>query len=414
MKSIGEALATVMEAFAPVGTERRALLEARGLFLAATVSARWDLPPFDNSAMDGYAVRAEDLAGASESSPRVLVVAQESRAGGPPPGALARGSACRIFTGAPMPEGADAVVIQERIEREGDQIRVAFEPEARANIRHRATDLRAGQSLLPAGACLGAAELGLLASQGVAAVTVHRPPVVAIVCTGDELRDISDPPRPGTIVSSNGYALAAQVSEAGGLPRVLPLVPDRLEPTVEALRDALTADLVLTCGGVSVGDYDFVHEAFRAAGISASFWKVAMKPGKPLAFGTSGRVPVLGLPGNPVSAMVTFEVFARPGIRRMLGDPLPYAATVDVELDEPVRHGTGRVELARALLQERDGQLFARPRPSQGSGSVLSMVGAEALLVLPADQAELPAGTRLRALPLRARRGSAEPPRLDG
>jgi molybdopterin molybdotransferase len=410
MKSIREALDAMMPAFRPVGTQRLFLADTLGRHLAEPLVARRDLPPFDNSAMDGYAVRVADLGGASADSPRVLPVRGESRAGGPMPAALVAGTAMRILTGAVIPEGADAVVVQEDVELRGDGAVFSQEARAGAAIRSRASDVRSGGPLLERGAWMGPGELGLCAGQGLAVVTVFRRPKVAILSTGDELCDIHDAPEPGRIVDSNAYSLAGQVALAGGEPILLPRVGDRLDDVVEALGQGLGCDVVLTCGGVSVGDYDVVKAAFEAVGIEAAFWKVRMKPGKPLTFGTKGRVPVVGLPGNPVSAMVTFETFVRPGLRKMVGDPRPYRVRHSATLEADCRGSSGRTVLARAQLSIREGRLWARPLELQGSGSLPSMVGVDALLVLEEGREAFPAGDMVPALLLRDEMGSEVPP----
>lgn len=407
--SIAEALERMLAAFAPVGLERVALLEARGRFLAEDLRARWDLPPFDNSAMDGYAVRAAELAGASAETPLTLPVVGESRAGGILPPPLRAGTAMRIFTGAPMPEGADAVVIQEDTMRDGERVQLRAAPEPGAHVRARASDLASGAVMLARGSPIGAGEIALLASQGLSAVTVWRRPVVGLLSTGDELRDVSDPAEPGTVVNSNAYALAALVLDAGAVPRMLPVAPDDVDAIAARLEDASAADVVLSTGGVSVGEYDLVHEALRRIGVEIELWKVRIKPGKPITFGRRGRVPVVGLPGNPVSAVVTFEVFVRPGLRRMLGDPAPHPPTVGVELAAPYRHRPGRVELARASLSRDGERLVARLHRLQGSGSLPSLVGVDALVILPADRERFEPGERLEAIVLRAR-GRARSP----
>lgn len=406
MKSIDEALAAMMPAFAPVGVERCALTTAHERVLAEPVFARSSLPPFSNSAMDGYAVRAEDVTGASEEAPRRLPVAGEARAGGEPPPPLPPGSAVRIFTGAPIPDGADAVVIQENTQAEAPDVLVLSPAEVGQNVRARGSDLDQGAVMIPAGARLGPGELGLLAAQRIGAVTVHRRPRVAILSTGDELRDLSDPEEPGTIVNSNAYALAAQVEAAGAVAEVFPNVPDDLDVTVRRVAEGLRADVLITCGGVSVGEYDLVKTAFERNGVEASFWKVRIKPGKPLSFGVKDGVPVIGLPGNPVSAMVTFEVFVRPGLRRMLGDPRPYRSEHRVVLEHDHRHSTGRPELARARVRREGGRLLATMHRLQGSGSLPSMVGIDALVHLDADRGRFEAGSELSAVLLRDDVGS--------
>lgn len=410
MKSIPAALAEMLPAYTPRGAVRVGLHDAQDRILAGPVLARVDLPPFDNSAMDGYAVRAAELAGASPTAPVALTVQGESRAGGQPPAPLDPGSAMRIFTGAPLPAGADTVVMQEDTERDGETVRIMIDPQQGRHVRARAGDLAAGTVCLERGTSLGPGELGLLAAQRHAQVSVVRRPRVAILSTGDELRDVSGPHDPGTIVNSNAYALAAQVREAGGEPWVLPIIPDDLEAIVAAVEEGLRADLLISIGGVSVGEYDFVRTACERAGVTLSFWKVAIKPGKPLSFGLKGDVPVVGLPGNPVSAMVTFEVFVRPGIRAMLADPAPYRAAAQVRLGRAHTHKTGRTELVRATLQRGPDGLTVELHRRQGSGSLTSMVGVDALVVLPADQASFAEGEQLTALLLHERRGVAESP----
>ncbi|MCA9555037.1 MAG: molybdopterin molybdotransferase MoeA [Myxococcales bacterium] len=410
MKSIREALDLMMPAFTPVGVERVALADAVGRVLAEDVLGRSDLPPFSNSAMDGYAVRAADVASATAEAPAELPVRGESKAGGETPPALEPGCAMRIFTGAAMPAGADAVVMQENTRAEGEALFVLQAARVGENVRAQGSDLAQGAVMLARGCRLQGGELGILAAQRYASVTAYRRPMVAILCTGDELRDVSEPEAPGTIVNSNAYALAAQVAEAGGVPWVLPNVPDDLEVTVARLQDALRADLVITVGGVSVGEYDYVKAAFERTGVEASFWKVQVKPGKPLTFGRAGATPVVGLPGNPISAMVTFEAFVRPGLRAMQGDLRPHRLRHAVALAGPHRHSPGRPELARARVRrDGEGQLVAELLKLQGSGSLPSMVGVDALVMLPMGQKDFAAGEILQAVLLQDQTGAAEP-----
>jgi len=402
MKTVDEASAEIFAAFDPVGTERVALLEALGRFSAEPVLARYPLPSFDQSAMDGYAVRASEIAHADAASPVTLPCVGESRAGGFPPSPLSPGSAMRIFTGAMLPAGADAVVLQEDTERSGDTVQIGTSVRPDDNVRRRASDLVQGAVCCTRQAELGSAEIGLLASQDMASVIVARRPRVAILCTGDELRDIGEPSRPGSIVSSNSYALAAQVREAGADPWLFPTLPDDRALSAAAIREALSADVIVLSGGVSVGDYDVVRMALGDAGIALSFWKIQMKPGKPVSFAKHGRVPVLGLPGNPVSSWVTFELFVRPGLRKMLGDPRPFRRRTEVRLAKPVKRSPGRVEFARARLTLERGELpVAHIGTRQGSGSLPALVGVDALVVLPMERAELAAGEVLEAIVLR-------------
>ena len=394
-----------MGCFEPLGEDHVGLDRAHRRVLSRAVTAQGALPPFDNSAMDGYAVRAADAAGGG-----ALPVEGESRAGGGLPQALHPGTAMRIFTGAPLPQGADAVVLQEQTQLSASGARFSRTPAPGDHVRRKGSDLQPGAVALAQGTVLGPGELALLASLGHATIGVGRKPRVAIVSSGDELREVGQAPLAGTIVNSNRYALAAQVQEAGGEAWTLPIVPDRLDALIAALGSALQADLVVTSGGVSVGEYDLMARALRELGVEQRFWKVAIKPGKPLWFGMHGGTPVVGLPGNPISAMVTFEVFVRPGLRRMLGDPRPHRESLGVRLAHPHRHSAGRTELARARLSFAQESVEAQLTRLQGSGSLPSMVGVDALVVLPAEQAEFSAGERLQALRLNTSAGSAQHP----
>ncbi len=410
MKSVQEALDQMMPAFVPLGVERVTLDAARNRYLGEDILARTDLPLFANSSMDGYAVRAVDTDGATPESPRVIEVVAESRTGGPTPPPLAPGTAIRIFTGAVVPEGADAVVMQENTSAEGSRVLVRHAVTAGNFVRPRGGDLAQGSIMLALGARLGPGEIGLLAAQRISAVSVFRRPRVAIISTGDELRDVHEPSAPGAIVNSNAYALAALVSDAGAEPVVLPNVPDQMPATLAALRAGLRADVVLTIGGVSVGDYDLVKDAFTELGIEAGFWKVRVKPGKPLIFGRRDTTPVVGLPGNPMSAMVTFEALVRPGLRAMQGDPRPYRVRHLLPLAVPHRHATGRLELARARVASVDGRLTATPLRLQESASLPSWVDVDALLVLAEDRATYDEGEVVPAVYLRDETGSATNP----
>ncbi len=404
MLPIHEAIRRMMPAFAPLAPERVSLDAALGRHLVAPLTTRQDAPPFDNSAMDGWAVRAEDLTTACRERPVTLPAAGESRAGG---GVVRHepGTATRIFTGAPLPPGADAVVAQEDTERRDGEVAFFVAPSPGRHVRARGSDLRAGAPLLPSGHRLSPGTVALLASQGIGAVTVRRRPRVAILSTGDELRELGEPATPSTIVNSNAPMLAALVREAGAVPRLVPKTADDREAVAAALAGALDDDVLITTGGVSVGDYDVVREAYAQVGIDASFWKVAVKPGKPLTFGRHGSTPVVGLPGNPVSAFVTFFVFVRPGLRRMLGDPTPFPAARHVRLLQPYEHRPGRSELVRARLTPEGAELH----PRQGSGAIPSLAWADALVVIPADIPRIEAGETVLALPLRDEASATSP-----
>lgn len=405
MLNIGDALTRVMTGAAPLGSERVPLEVAHERRLATGLLARMDSPPFANSAMDGYALRSSDLTAAAPDAPVWLPVVGESSAGITSVPECAPGGAVRIFTGAPLPLGADCVVIQENVTREGQ--RAAFRAPAATgqNVRQQGEDVAVGQPLLAAGARLRAGELGLLASQGIGVVDVVRRPRVGILSSGDELRRLDEPERPGSIVNSNAYMLEALVRDAGGIPDVRPLAADRLDALTESVEAALEAnDVVLSTGGVSVGDHDLMRDAFVAAGVEMGFWKVAIKPGKPLAFGRrpDGRA-VIGLPGNPVSAFVTYEVLVRPLLQVLGGHKAPYRAHLRATLQTTVKRTRDRDELLR-------GQLVADPSsPSafacvpvarRGSGALPSLAGVDVLLLVPMGDGELAAGSTIDCLPL--------------
>jgi molybdopterin molybdotransferase len=407
MLSIREAVDLLLPHFPPRPPEPLPLLAALGRVLCEDVVATVDLPPFDNSAMDGYALRFAD---ASHESGHVLPVQGESRAGGPSIGKLLPGHAMRIFTGAPLPVGADTVVMQEDTSRSGDHVTLREPPRAGAHVRKRGFDVRAGTPLLASGTVLGPGELALLSAQDVPKVNVHRRPRVAVLCTGDELREVGSTPRPGSIVNSNAYALHAAILQAGGEPVLLAPARDDVGEITERVREGLEADVLLTVGGVSVGEYDLVTQALAAVSVHTAFHKVAIKPGKPLLFGTRGGVPVIGLPGNPVSALVTFEVFVRPGLLQMRGVRTPFAEPVVVELTDAYEAGGSRTELARARLRAEGGRILATLNARQGSGALTSMVGVDALVVFPRGSRRFEAGASVHAIRLADTPRSATPP----
>jgi molybdopterin molybdotransferase len=397
--SVGEAKQRILRALPRLPAETAAIDQACGRILAAKVTATRRLPPFDSSAMDGFAVRAKDV-------PGTLPIAGAVAAGATPTARLAPGTTLRIMTGAPLPDGADAVVIREDVEDLGDQARFA-EPAARgANIREAGEDVAVGDTVLPAGARLDAGEVGLLAALGHAQLTVGRRPKVAILSTGDELCDVGVEPRPGQIVNSNAYALAAQVREAGGLAVALGIAPDDRAALVAKLREGLAADALVTSGGVSVGDHDYVKEALESLGVRVDFWKVAMKPGKPLLFGLgpdSAPTPVFALPGNPVSSMVGCELFVRPALLAMQGATEIDRPLAPVRMQSAYRKQPGRAHYVRAALERRGDELWARISGSQGSNRLRSMVGVDALVEVPAGRGDVVAGERLDAILLRPR-----------
>jgi molybdopterin molybdotransferase len=392
MLSIPEAFEVMMPRFAPLGSEDVPLLQAVGRVAASDVIARLDLPGFDHSAMDGYAVRLADVRAGVP-----LPVTTEIRAGGRPQPLGERGVA-RIFTGAPMPPDADTVVIQENARLADGAATFEALPQPGSNVRIRGYEYKRGDLFVRAGAWLGPGEIALLAAQGCSHVAVQRRPRVAILPTGDELRPLSGPFVPYTIVDSNTYGLAAAIQQTGCIAEPLPVARDRLDELRERLRVGLQADVLVTIGGVSVGDYDLVGQALRDAGVQIGFHKVAIKPGKPLLFGLHGARPVIGLPGNPVSALVVFEVFVRPCLQRMLGYAEPYPELLDVVLADDYRHARGRTEFVRAHLERHGPGWSARLHPRQDSGAMSSLLGQAALVILPGGIEQFAAGARLQAL----------------
>jgi molybdopterin molybdotransferase len=385
----------VLEATPVLAAETVAARDALGRVLAENVLAPRDLPPADNSAMDGYAVRVADCAGASPERPAVLRLAFQVPAGARPERVLGPGQAARILTGGPVPEGADAVVRQEDTEADGGTVRIQVAPAPREHIREVAEDVRRGETILEEGRRLGAAELGMLASLGRSVVAVHQAPRVALLSGGDELVEPDGDLDGGRIASSNSYSLAARCRELGAAPLYLGIARDTPEDLERHFRAGLGADVLVSSAGVSVGDRDYVRGALEKLGASLLFWGVKMKPGYPLAFGrfVGERGPLaFGLPGNPVSAMVTFDQFVRPALRKMAGHRDRFRPLVRAELAESLRKKAGRLHFVRVRLERRDGRVLAHSTGTQSSGVLRSMIQAQGYLIFPADATELRAG----------------------
>ncbi|HEX4634409.1 MAG TPA: gephyrin-like molybdotransferase Glp [Gemmatimonadales bacterium] len=381
---------------------RRPLADARGLVLAEDVTAPIEVPPWDNSAMDGYAARGGDLqAGAS------LRVIEAVAAGRFPTKTVGPGEATRLFTGAPIPRGADTVIRQEDTVAEEGSVRIVVPPQPGRNIRKRGEDLPKGSTAVARGQELTAARLGVLASVAQAEPLVHPAPRVALLASGDEVVTLdrrAEILAGEKIASSNSYALAAAIRDAGGIPIDLGIAPDATDAVKALLATARDVDLILTTAGVSVGDHDLVRDAVTGLGGSVEFSRVRIRPGGPLNFGSLKGVPWIGLPGNPVSSLVTFELFARPAIRRCAGHALPFRRTIPVVTAEPLSLGPELRHFLRVTLTPGpdgpDGRPRARLTGSQSSGVLSSMAKADALLIVPEDRREVPAGTPLRALVL--------------
>ncbi|MCZ7539468.1 MAG: molybdopterin molybdotransferase MoeA [Anaerolineae bacterium] len=413
--SVEDALSRILARVRVLPAEQIHVAQALERVLAEDVAAAAPIPPFANSAMDGYAVRAADVCGAASDAPIFLTPVLDIPAGTLVSRALGAGEAARIMTGAPLPPGADAVIPVEQTDdrwlpdgRAALPERVAVHRAVAAgeNVRAAGEDIRAGQVVLRRGAVLRPQDIGVLVSLGRARIPVIRQPRVAILSTGDELADVDQPLAPGQIHNSNSYMLAGLVQQCGGVPIRLPVARDTLDDVRRRLREALAhaPDFIITSAGVSVGTHDVVRTVVDELG-QVDIWRVNVKPGKPLAFGDVGGVPFFGLPGNPVSAMVTFDIFARPALRKAGGaDPqaVPLATAV---LDEDVALD-GRRTYLRVTLSERDGVLIARTTGTQSSGALMSLVLADGLLIIPEGRTAARAGdafaVRLLRQPARA------------
>lgn len=386
--AVADAQAAILERMTTLASESIDLTTALGRVLAAPMYADRDAPPFANSAMDGYAVLVADLNSASADNPVALQIIERVAAGAVPQQQLRAGSAIRIMTGAQVPANAEAVVPFEETDEgqanaQTEVVRM-FQPTQHGNnIRPAGEDMQAGSLVLAAGQVLNAGSIGVLATIGAAQVPVFRQPRVAIIATGDELVDVGVEPKAGQIRNSNGYANAAQVREAGAIPIMLPIVPDNADALRATLAQAVAqADVLLTSGGVSVGDYDLVKQILNEVG-KLEFWRVRMRPGKPLAFGSIDGKPIFGLPGNPVSAMVCFELFVRPALRKIGGyqqllRPSVWAKLLDADLESNERR-----QYLRVIVKSSATGLTAELTGAQGSGLVSSMARANGLLIVP-------------------------------
>jgi molybdopterin molybdotransferase len=398
--SVAEAQDAILGTVRPLPGETRPTADAQGCVLVSDVASLRTLPPADCSAMDGYAVHRADLAGASAGRPVRLPVAFEVAAGHASARPLERGSAARIFTGAPIPSGADAVVRQEDTRAPDEQGLVAFEvePAPREHVRDAGEDIAAGECVLEAGTVLGPPQLGLLAALGRSVVEVHQRPRVALLSGGDELVEPDGDVAGGRIVSSNSYTLAAQCREVGAVPVYLGIARDRPDDLERRLRAGLRADCIVSSAGVSVGDHDYVRPVLEKLGCRLVFWGVQMKPGFPLTFGRfeeAGGPLVFGLPGNPVSASVTFELFVRPMLLRLAGHRRIFRPVLRARLDEPLRKSPGRAHFVRVRLARDDHGFRATTTGNQSSGVLTSLGLAHGLAVFPAESAELSAGSEV-------------------
>ena len=371
--------------------------------LAEDVVSPIDIPAWTNSAMDGYAARGEDVRGASAERPVRLRVIEQLPAGTFPTRALGPGEVARIFTGAPLPDGADTVIRQEDTDEGADTVTIVKDRDVGVNFRRTGEDIRRGATVLTAGTALGPAHLGVLASLAVAHPLVYRRPRVAILGSGDEIVDVDRPEEilsGRKVASSNTHTLAALIRLSGGEPVNLGIARDTPESLREHLRRALDCDLLVTTAGISVGEHDYVRSVLDELGAEQRFWKLRMRPGAPVGFGLLAGIPWIGLPGNPVSTMVTFELFVRPAIRKMCGHALPFRRSVPVRTAEPISLKPKLQHFLRAVVRETAGGPETRLTGPQGSGILTSMVLANALLVIPEGQFDTPAGALVQAIRL--------------
>lgn len=397
MISVEEAREKILSHIELLETAKVPLLESVGHALAEDIISDINIPPFNNSAMDGFAVIALDVKGASKESPATLKVIEDLAAGYVSKNKVTSGTAIRIMTGAPVPEGADAVVMVEETESKDGQVRIYKEAVAGQNIRIAGEDVAQDETVLAIGKPIRASDIGLLASLGRAEITVRRKPKVAIVSTGDELVDIHQPLAPGKIRNSNAYALASLVTEAGGEAHIIGIAKDTVDDVTSKINEGLqTADMVITSGGVSVGDFDMVKDVLQEMG-EMVFWKVAMKPAKPLAFGVIKGKPIFGLPGNPSSSMISFEQFTRCSIKKMAGHTHIMRPTVTVITDADIKKKPGRRYFMRVKLYKKGLNIYAGLSGAQGSGMIKTMTRAQALLIVPEDTGNVKAGSKLQA-----------------
>ncbi|OGO58823.1 MAG: hypothetical protein A2025_03815 [Chloroflexi bacterium RBG_19FT_COMBO_47_15] len=410
MISVEEALSKILDFIEVLEKEGKPLLECLGQVLAEDVYAPFDVPPQDNSAMDGYAVQAKSIVGASYEHPKILRVIGEIAAGCVTELKVEPGTAVRIMTGAFVPEGADVVVpfeYTDEVDRKqrsasGAEIGICVSLPEASNTRRRGEDIAKGELVMKQGTLLRPAEIGVLASLGKAIVSVIRRPVIGILATGNEVMEVNQPLLPGKIYNSNSYSLASLVLRYGGIPKLLGIAPDDVEQLAVAVRHGLDCDMLVTSGGVSLGDYDVVKQVLATEG-NISFWTVCMKPGKPLAFGTfkiddGKKIPHLGLPGNPVSSMVSFEVFVRPAILKMMGKSNLAVPNITAIMEDPVENDDGRRFFARVVVSRRDGKYFARLTGPQGSGILTSMTRANGLAVIPEGTEAVKAGNTVKVM----------------
>jgi len=420
MIKVDEALQVILKNIKNLDSETVMLTDSLDRVLAEDIYSDYDLPQFDNSAMDGYAIKATNAKGATKDNPKVLEVIEDLRAGFLAKRILKDKQAIRIMTGAVIPEGADSVVIVEDTQRcvidkvnpvrntqaaekrikISNGVKIFKEVKAKENIREVGEDIKKSELVIQKGILLKSAHIGILASLGKPKIRVTRKPKVAVLATGDEVIDVDEKLTPGKLHSSNTYTLYSQIINCGGIPKNLGIARDKPEQLEAKIREGLDCDLILTSGGVSVGDYDLVKFILAKMGTDIKFWKVAMRPGKPLAFGTISasagkKIPIFGLPGNPVSSMVSFEVFVRPAILQMLGQKNDDRKEADAVLEENISKKKGLRYFLRAQTRWGDGIYLTKITGPQGSGILKSMALANSLMILPEEEENIEKGRRV-------------------
>lgn len=390
MSTFEEARSLILSRVAPLGRERVPITAASGRILAEDVRAPRDMPQWDNSAMDGYAVRSADCTRAA-----TLKLTGYQAAGDAASPRVASGCAVKIMTGSPIPEGCDAVVPFEETEEAGGFVKIHAPVRPRAHIRFRGEDVKTGDLVIPAGTALRPPEISMLASFCNAFVPVYRKARVAVLSTGDELVELGEALSPGKIVNSNSLSLAAAIEEAGAVPALLGIAPDEKESLREKIAEGLKADALITSAGVSAGDLDFIREVLAELSVEQVLWGVDIKPGKPIAFGIKNGKPVFALPGNPVSSLITFEMFVRPALLKMMGHPKPDKSLVKATLAESIRKKAGKVNFFRVRIAVENGEYVARTSGDQNTGILRTMVLADGIAVLPAERTVFEAGEKV-------------------